>query len=218
MQVDTTSSGASLFGGNATTTVGGAQNADLDTFLKLLTTQLKHQDPLSPADPSQFASDLANFSAVEQQTKTNKHLESLIANQRHADLVSLAGLIEREVDVRTSTLDYAGSALQFSREDGMPDQVRLHVYRPDGSELGDRVLSADPATNAYSWDGKINDQSLRAGSYTVLLQETASQSPADYTIPTVRSRVLGVQSSAEGNRLDIDAIGTVSPDHLTRVH
>ncbi|MFV2001871.1 MAG: flagellar hook capping FlgD N-terminal domain-containing protein, partial [Paracoccaceae bacterium] len=52
-------------------------NSDFETFLKLLTTQLKNQDPLKPVDSSDFAVQLATFSSVEQQVKTNDLLTSL---------------------------------------------------------------------------------------------------------------------------------------------
>ena len=56
---------------------GTALDADFTMFLKLLTTQLKNQDPLNPTDSSQFAVQLATFSGVEQQTKTNTLLSSI---------------------------------------------------------------------------------------------------------------------------------------------
>ena len=52
-------------------------SSDFNTFLKMLTTQLKNQDPLNPMDNSEYAVQLATFSGVEQQVKTNTLLESL---------------------------------------------------------------------------------------------------------------------------------------------
>src|SRR5262249_19766514 len=51
------------------------------TFLTLLTTQLKNQDPLNPMDSSQFTTQLVQFSSVEQQIQQNKNLETLIGAQ-----------------------------------------------------------------------------------------------------------------------------------------
>jgi flagellar basal-body rod modification protein FlgD len=50
-------------------------------FLQLLVAELSHQDPTSPADPTQYMSQLASFSAVEQQVQTNSTLDTLLAAQ-----------------------------------------------------------------------------------------------------------------------------------------
>ena len=51
---------------------------NFDTFLQLLTTQLKNQNPLDPLDTNQFTQQLVEFSGVEQQLKTNDFLASLV--------------------------------------------------------------------------------------------------------------------------------------------
>ena len=69
-----------------TNTVTGSQtenavktlSADLDSFLLLLTTQLQHQDPLSPMEPTEFTQQLVSFAAVEQQIQSNANLEDLL--------------------------------------------------------------------------------------------------------------------------------------------
>ena len=54
------------------------ENNNFNSFLKLLTTELKYQDPLKPLDPTQTVTQLATFSAVEQAVKTNSLLTKLI--------------------------------------------------------------------------------------------------------------------------------------------
>src|SRR5664279_5320340 len=51
---------------------------NFDTFLQLLTTQLKNQNPLDPMHTNQFTQQLVEFSGVEQQLKTNDFLSSLV--------------------------------------------------------------------------------------------------------------------------------------------
>ena len=50
---------------------------NFDTFLQLLTTQLKNQSPLDPLDTNEFTNQLVQFSSVEQAIKTNEQLELL---------------------------------------------------------------------------------------------------------------------------------------------
>lgn len=54
---------------------------DYNKFLQLLVAELKHQDPTSPTDPTQFMSQLASFSSVEQQVRTNSTLDALLSSQ-----------------------------------------------------------------------------------------------------------------------------------------
>src|SRR5690242_5441077 len=71
-------------------------SSNFDTFLTLLTTQLKNQDPLAPMDSNQFTQQLVQFSQVEQQINSNKNLESLIAltkGRSAADAVSYLGKV-----------------------------------------------------------------------------------------------------------------------------
>ncbi|WP_412057584.1 flagellar hook assembly protein FlgD [Bartonella sp. DGB2] len=80
---------------------GGKVQADFNTFVKLLTAQLKNQDPTKPMDSTQFVSQLASFSAVEQAMKTNEWLSMLLASNQVAN----AG-------------GYIGKYVQYKDEDG----------------------------------------------------------------------------------------------------
>ncbi len=71
-------SGISSASPKATVAQAGATlNSDFETFLKMLTAQMKNQDPLNPVDSTEFASQLAAFSTVEQQVMTNDLLAGL---------------------------------------------------------------------------------------------------------------------------------------------
>jgi flagellar basal-body rod modification protein FlgD len=59
------------------TTRSKALTSDFETFLRMLTVQMKNQDPLNPIESSDFAVQLATFSGVEQQVKTNDLLTKL---------------------------------------------------------------------------------------------------------------------------------------------
>jgi flagellar basal-body rod modification protein FlgD len=68
---------------------GGALGKD--AFLKLLTTQLKEQDPLSPTDDTQFLSQLAQFSSLEQMTNVASSMDNLAASMNLTQGAALAG-------------------------------------------------------------------------------------------------------------------------------
>ena len=52
-------------------------DANRDMFFKLLVAQIQNQDPLNPMDPTQFVSQLAQFSSMEQLLQIRQTLESI---------------------------------------------------------------------------------------------------------------------------------------------
>ncbi|HEX2656031.1 MAG TPA: flagellar hook capping FlgD N-terminal domain-containing protein, partial [Xanthobacteraceae bacterium] len=67
---------------NAVSSASKALAGNFDTFLQLLTTQLKHQDPSAPLDTNQFTAQLVQFAGVEQQINMNTSMQSLIKLQQ----------------------------------------------------------------------------------------------------------------------------------------
>ncbi len=80
----TTASGGTNATSAASPAAAGSATVDYNQFLKLLVAELKSQDPTSPTDPTQYMSQLASFSSVEQQVKTNSTLDALLAAQAGA--------------------------------------------------------------------------------------------------------------------------------------
>ncbi|UWQ17735.1 flagellar hook capping FlgD N-terminal domain-containing protein [Jannaschia sp. M317] len=74
-----------------------ALSSDLDTFLKLLTAQIRNQDPLEPTDGTEYAAQLAQFSGVEQAVRTNELLADMGAKLARQDMAVAAGWIGMEV-------------------------------------------------------------------------------------------------------------------------
>src|ERR1700758_3232578 len=89
-----------------TSTTPSSSNSDINsglnslasnyqTFLTLLTTQLKNQDPSSPLDTNQFTAQLTQMTGVEQQIVGNQYLQQLVGVQ--AGLPSAANLIGKTI-------------------------------------------------------------------------------------------------------------------------
>lgn len=62
-----------------TFTSTNATGEEFQTFLTLLTAQIKNQDPLAPLDSTQFVEQLATFSSLELQAKGNQTLDQIVA-------------------------------------------------------------------------------------------------------------------------------------------
>ncbi|MCH5375599.1 MAG: flagellar hook assembly protein FlgD, partial [Planctomycetes bacterium] len=87
--------------------------SDFNTFLKMLTAQARNQDPLEPLDSTQYASQLAQFSMVEQQVKTNDSLNLLSGQFGVSNMAALASWVGMEARAAT-TAYFDGSALTLS--------------------------------------------------------------------------------------------------------
>ncbi|MGI6673700.1 MAG: flagellar hook assembly protein FlgD [Limnochordia bacterium] len=73
-----------------------------DEFLKLLITQLKHQDPVNPVDDKEFIAQLAQFSSLEQMQNLNTNLsDMMMAQQQLTALGQAMQMIGREVELFT---------------------------------------------------------------------------------------------------------------------
>ena len=70
---------------------GVAASMNADTFLTLLMAQLKNQDPTKPMDSTAYVGELATFSQVEQATKTNAKLDSLLSSSFVAQADQILG-------------------------------------------------------------------------------------------------------------------------------
>ncbi|MCY9545784.1 flagellar hook assembly protein FlgD [Lysinibacillus xylanilyticus] len=74
-------------------------NSDLgkDAFLKLLITQLQHQDPTNPMDDREFISQMAQFSSLEQMQNMTKAMESLLSSQQQTQLMNYTSFVGKEI-------------------------------------------------------------------------------------------------------------------------
>lgn len=145
-----------------------------DDFLKLLITQLRYQDPLNPLDGTEFASQLAQFSSVEQLANINSNLEaSLDTNQLLTQSIgnSLAAtMIGKEVRAAGDAIQLTGGGevrLGYTLA-SVAASAEVKIYDANGTLV--RTLTGtgtDKGDNRVVWDGK-DDQgaSLAAGSYT----------------------------------------------------
>lgn len=87
-------------------TIQNKQVLGKDDFLTLLVTQLKYQDPSKPLENTEFISQMAEFSALEQMTNMSKGFEALATNLNSSFALSLIG---REVEVESDNGPVTGT-------------------------------------------------------------------------------------------------------------
>lgn len=130
-------------------------NLDKDAFLKLLVTELRHQDPTQPMENKEFISQMAQFSAVEQMTNVNKSVQQLNRSTRSGEAYSLLGKNVKAFNP-TSGVKIEGTVTSVFYKD---DDIRLIV---NDKEIGlndiHAVYSNDTSNNKTE---KINENNTK---------------------------------------------------------
>jgi flagellar basal-body rod modification protein FlgD len=142
---------------------------NFDTFLSLLTTQLKNQNPLDPLDTNQFTSQLVQFTSVEQQLKTNDFLEALLKSSGNAASTQAVGYIGKEVTAvgNKSELIDGQAQWNFYLEDSAA-KVNVTVKDADGKVVHTFSGSLDAGWGKFTWDGVGDDgKTYPDGSYVL---------------------------------------------------
>lgn len=152
---------------------GGAQTGEatnFDTFLRMLTTQIRNQDPLNPMEGSDFAVQLATFSGVEQQAQTNKLLMQMIA-QAGGGLGQLADWIGKEVRT-TAPVFFGDKPLTLDiAHDSRADGVTLVVLNGSGREVAREEIG--PGQGQIDWLGRDDlGEKLPDGLYSFVVEST----------------------------------------------
>lgn len=140
-------------------------SSDFETFLKMLTVQLKNQDPLNPVESSDFAVQLATFSSVEQQVLTNDLLRGLSGQMGQMGMAQLASWVGMEARAAMPTY-FDGFPVMIHPEPlPMADEARLVVR--NAAEDVVQTLAIPLTGETYAWMGRdAAGQSLPAGVYT----------------------------------------------------
>ncbi len=161
-----------------------ALNSDFETFLKMLTTQMENQDPLNPVESSEFAMQLATFSGVEQQIRTNDLLQNVATGLGSGGLSQLAGWVGMEARV-SAPASFDGTPLTLAPEaDPAADAAYLVVKSASGQVVSREELPADSDTVVWAGVGD-SGRPLPSGQYVFEIEnvtggEVASTSPVDH--------------------------------------
>lgn len=206
---------------------GSAGNTQMgkQEFLKLLTAQLKNQDPMDPMKGKQFATQLAQFSSVEQLM----NIEETLSNQSSDNdgLVKTlnnsmaAGLIGKTVQTSGNQIDLAdgeSADLSFSL-DHRAANVEVTVRDQAGNAVRTMTESnLDEGAHTISWDGTADGgENLPAGSYSFDVQATgpdggpiAAETFSRGTVEKVRFEEDGALLVVDGRPVPMSAVDSIT--------
>jgi flagellar basal-body rod modification protein FlgD len=143
--------------------------SNFDTFLTLLTTQLKHQDPLSPMDSNQFTQQLVQFSQVEQQISSNQNLERLISLTKSQTAVSAVSYLGKTLTMTdgTGVLTNGSANWAYTIANGAAT-ANLIVTDAKGKTVYAAPAQTAEGLHSFQWDGKTNaGKAVADGAYTL---------------------------------------------------
>jgi flagellar basal-body rod modification protein FlgD len=185
--VNTVASTTSTSSSSSTTTSSSSSSSssstlNQDDFMQLLIAQMKYQDPLNPTDSTQYMSQLAQFSSLQQLENLNdKMTTSINANYTLTQSINntmAASFIGKDVKLTGSSITYDGSdavTLGYTLP-AEANKVTVKVYNSSGA-LVKTLTATDMAKgdNTISWDGTNNQgNALASGTYTFSVDATAS--------------------------------------------
>ena len=142
--------------------------SNFTTFLQLLTTQLKNQNPLDPLDTNQFTQQLVQFAQVEQQMKSNDQLSSLVSLEKSAQATTALAYVGATVVVDGSTAQLTGGTANWSLNVTKPSTATITIKDSTGQNVYTGTVAVNPGTQDFTWNGRGNDGRLWPdGAYTL---------------------------------------------------
>ncbi|HXP98281.1 MAG TPA: flagellar hook capping FlgD N-terminal domain-containing protein [Telmatospirillum sp.] len=202
-----TTSGTSSTSTSSTSsaTAAASASASYTTFMALLTTQLKNQDPMNPTNTDTFTSEMIQLSGVEQELAINSTLGTISTNLNTLTTSNGLGYIGKTVTASgDTTAMQSGTAKWTYTLDSAANDVKLSVKDSNGDTVYSTTGDATSGTHSFSWNGSTTSGStLSSGDYTLAVTATDSTGAAVTTSTDLIGVVTGVDSSSGTTVLQI---------------
>jgi len=158
--------------GAGTTPDKAVLSSDFQTFLTMLTAQMRNQDPLNPIDSTDFATQLATFSSVEQQVRTNDLLTALGAQMGAMGVSQLSAWVGMTARAAMPAVMGDGPVTITTEGHASADSAELVVRDAAGNEV--QRLPVDPGRQEMEWAGVgPHGDPLPPGSYWLSVESFA---------------------------------------------
>lgn len=176
---------------SSTTTTAAAKTGSADTlgkddFLKLLLTELQHQDPTSPMDSDKILTQTSQLATLESSTKTNTALENLSAQLKQSVNSNATSLIGKMGSLGYNAITLVDSKAEY--EVYFPSEIKdgtLTIKDANKNtirtvDLGD-VAAGKNGVVTFTWDGKDNDGNLVKDGYYAVTADYVDKDGASKT-------------------------------------
>ncbi|MGB7269570.1 MAG: flagellar hook capping FlgD N-terminal domain-containing protein [Albidovulum sp.] len=188
-------------------------SGDYEMFLKMLTAQMKNQDPLNPVDSTDYATQLATFSGVEQQVKTNQLLEALAGQNGASGMAQYASWVGMEARAAVP-VDFHGQkiTLQPAPADGA-DKTVLVAFDAQNRAVSRQEINV--SNNPINWTGTDNaGNAVLHGVYSFQLESYQAGKIIANDKVEVYGKITETRQDADGAVLVMESGATVSPSDI----
>jgi len=189
-------------------------SSDFDTFLKMLTAQMQNQDPLNPIESADYATQLATFSGVEQQMRTNDLLTSLGGQMAVLGMSQLAGWVGQEARANAPVwMDGDPVTMQLSPAVGA-DRAVLVVRNASGALVSREDVPTAPGL--YDWlGGDAAGDPLPEGRYTLSLESFSGETLLGESPVESYARIIEARNGPSGATLVLEGGVEVPSSFIT---
>lgn len=203
------------------TASASATGVNKDDFLKLLVAQLSHQDPTQPQEGTEFVTQLAQFSLVEQSSNQSTALSNLSTQISGLAANQATDLIGQQVQVQGTGLNWDGSSAPSTSVSlsAAAATTTVQIQDSTGATVRTMKMGSQPAGPlSINWDGKTDaGGTAPAGSYTVAVTATSASGAQVNASSGVSGKVTQVNFNKGYPEVTLDSGVTASISELVSV-
>lgn len=208
-------------GSSSSSSVTGSETiADsFDTFLSLLTTQLKNQDPTKPLDTNEFTQQLIQYTEVEQLLQSNKKLEALLQLSSASTSMSLINYVGKEITSAGDTTSLANGTASWGLDiPSSSENVTYVIKDANGNEVYSKTGALDAGSGSFTWDGTTSTGGTAdPGKYSLNVTAMDANEEAVAVSVSIKGVVDGVDMSGDapvllinGTRFNVSDVTQIS--------
>lgn len=210
----TSTSSTSYTSGSSTSSTSSSSDVSKSDFLQLLTMQMKSQDPLKPYDNQEFASQLAQFSQLEQLTDIKSLIQSQVtSNQALSQTMTnsaLPGMLGKSAKAKMSSFTYDGdSSIKLAYDlTSSAKSANIVIKNSSGAVVKTFTLSGTDlksGEHSLEWDGKDSSgKSINSGDYTVSVNALDGSGDSMDVSTYLQGTIQAVRFTTDGTKLVIN--------------
>lgn len=179
---------------NPTGMANGLTNlaGNFNTFISLLTTQLKNQNPTSPVDSNQFTQQLVEFASVQQQVQTNTLLQQLVNNSTATQVGSASSFVGTTIEAAGNQGALVNGNATFGYTlASSASNVHVSIKDSSGNVVFSGTGTTNPGSNTVTWDGKnsLTGATEPDGTYTMSVTATDANGASITATPFIEGKV-----------------------------